>query len=362
MHDNDGDSEHVDVVVVGGGQAGLAAGHHLQRLGIGHVILDAGSRTGESWRSRWDSLRLFTPARYDGLPGMPFPAAAGSFPAKDDMADYLETYAGRYRLPVRRQTRATRLTRQGDSYRVHTDRGTLLAAHVIVATGACQTPLTPGLARDLDPSIRQLHAGEYRCPAELRDGPVLVAGAGNSGAEIAMEAARAGHRTVLAGPGTGSIPPAAYALGGRPFWFIANRVLSVSTPIGRRVRPKLLSQGGPLIRLTMREVIDTGVERAPRVTDSRGGLPVLEDGRGVEVANVVWCTGFGQDFSWIDLPGSVTNRGSEHDRGIVRSQPGMYLLGMPFLSKLASAFIGGVGDDAEHVARTIASRLRRRVS
>jgi putative flavoprotein involved in K+ transport len=348
-------TERRDVVVVGGGQAGLAASYHLRRLEIDHVILDAGSRAGESWRSRWDSLRLFTPARYDGLPGLPFPAPPGSFPSKDEMADYLEAYAERFRLPLRLHARVEGLTAGRGGYLVRTDRGSIEASHVIVATGACQSWRTPALAAELDASIRQLHAGEYRGPAQLENGPVLVVGAGNSGAEIAIELALAGHETCLSGPSTGRVPPVAYAFGGRVFWFAANRILSVRTPVGRRVQPKFMARGGPLIRLTPRDVEAAGVRRAPRVTGVRDGRAVLEDGRIADVRNVVWCTGFGQDFSWIDLP--AFDGRPVHDSGVVRSQPGLYFLGLPFLTKLASAFIGGVGADAEHVVRTLAGRL-----
>jgi putative flavoprotein involved in K+ transport len=353
-------SEEVDVVVVGAGQAGLATGHHLQMRGIPHVILDAGSRIGESWRARWDSLRLFTPARYDGLPGLRFPAPGGAFPSKDEMADYLESYAERFRLPVRLATRVDGLAKRQDTYVLRTGGRTLEAAHVVVATGAFQTRRVPRFARDLDPGILQLHVGEYRNPTQLRPGPTLVVGAGNSGAEIAIEAARAGHPTWLAGRSTGRIPAAAYAFGGRPWWFLANRVLSVQTPIGRRAAPKVLAHGGPLIRLSLGDVVEAGVRRAPRVTGAGGGLPVFEDGRPAEVANVVWCAGFGTDFGWIDLPVVGPDGRPEHDRGVVRSEPGLSFVGLPFQSKLASAFVGGVGDDAEHVVRYVAASLEAR--
>jgi putative flavoprotein involved in K+ transport len=350
--------EQVDVVVVGGGQAGLATSYHLTRRGIPHLVLDAGARSGDGWRRRWDSLRLFTPARYDGLPGLRFPGRPASFPSKDEMADYLESYVERFRLPVRHGVRADRLIRQGDAYQVRAGDLTVEAAQVIVAAGAFQTHRVPAFAGDLDPALRQLHAGEYRNPDQLHRGPTVVVGAGNSGVEIAVEVARAGHRTWLAGRDTGRIPPAAYALGGRPFWFVANRVLTVRTPAGRRARPRMLSGGGPLIRHSMREVHEAGVERVPRVTGARDGLPVLEDGTTVEAANVVWCTGFGQDFGWIDVPAIGREGMPQHERGIVGSEPGLSFVGLPFQSKLASAFIGGVGGDAAWVVDHVAASLR----
>jgi putative flavoprotein involved in K+ transport len=351
--------ERVDVVVVGGGQAGLATSHHLGRHGIAHVVLDAGDRAGATWRARWDSLRLFTPARYSGLPGLRFPAPPGSYPTKDEMADYLESYAERFRLPVRHGVRVDRLTRHGDSYLVRAGGSTVEAAHVIVAAGPLQTRAVPAFADDLDPAIRQVHAGDYRNPGQRRPGSTLVVGAGNSGVELAVEAAAAGHRTYLAGRDTGRIPPAAYAFGGRLFWFLATQVLSVRTPAGRRARPRILSGGGPLIRHSMRDVAAAGVERTPRVTAVSGGLPVVGDGRALEVANVLWCTGFGRDYGWIEVPGLVIEPGGmpRHDRGIVRGEPGLSFVGLPFQTKLASAFIGGVGGDAAYVVGHVASSL-----
>jgi putative flavoprotein involved in K+ transport len=349
--------ERVSVVVVGAGQAGLAIGYHLKRRGIEHVILDGAARIGDTWRARWDSLRLFTPARYDGLPGLPFPAKAGSFPTKDEVADYLEAYVDQFQLPVRLGVQVHRLSSEGSGYLLAAGGHVIEASHVVVATGAHQTRNIPAWARALDGSIQQLHAADYRNPAMVLEGPVLVVGAGNSGAEIAIELAKAGHPTSLAGRSTGHIPAAAYAFNGLFFWFLANKILSVDTPIGRRARPKAQSHGGPLIRLTLKDVTDAGVELVPRVATVHEGRPLLEDGRTVDVSNVIWCTGFGREFSWIELPGSRSDTFPEHDRGVVLSQPGLYFIGLPFLTKLASAFIGGVGDDAKLVVGTIAARL-----
>ena len=205
----------------------------------------------------------------------------------------------------------------------------------VVATGAFQTPNIPGFAAGLDPAVVQVHAGAYRRPSQLEDGAVLVVGAGKSGAELALEAARAGHRTYLAGRSTRAIPAPAYAFGGRFFWFFANHVLSVSTPIGRRARPHVIRHGGPLIRLRMEEVVRAGVERTGRVVGTQAGRPVLEDGRAVDVANVIWCTGFARDFGWIDLPMLDSDGLPRHDRSVAADVPGRYFVGLPFLSKLA---------------------------
>ncbi len=349
--------EAVTVAVVGAGQAGLAIGYYLDREGIDHVILDGAGRIGDSWRARWDSLRLFTPAKYDGLPGLPFPAAAGSFPTKGETAQYLETYVDHFQLPVRLGVRVERLSREGNGYVLSAGGRTITARHVVVATGAHQTKRVPAWGANLDDSILQLHAADYRNPTQLQPGPVLVVGAGNSGAEIAIELAKAGHPTQLAGKSTGQIPKAAQSFNGLFFWYLANKIFSIDTRIGRKVRPKAQAHGGPLIRLTFKDVTAAGAELVTRVAATVDGRPLLEDGRRLDVSNVIWCTGFGHDFSWIDLAGVRSDTLPDHDRGVAPAQPGLYFIGLPFLTKLASAFIGGVGDDAKRVVATITARL-----
>jgi putative flavoprotein involved in K+ transport len=358
-------SEHFETVIIGGGQAGLSVGYHLTRRDRRFVILDANQRIGDAWRKRWDSLRLFTPARYDGLPGWPFPAPAWSFPTKDEVADYLEAYAARFDLPVRTGVRVDRLSREADRYVVAAGKNRYEADHVVVASSPYQRPRIPVFARELDPGIVQLHSSEYRDPSQLREGGVLVVGAANSGAEIALEVSRT-HQTWLSGRHPGQEP---FRPGSRwdrlllpVVWFMASHVLTVKTPIGRMVRQKFHVEGGrhsrglPLARVRPKDITAAGIERVPRTAGARGGLPVLEDGRELEVANVIWCTGFVPDFAWIDLPVFAENGGPVHDRGVVESEPGLYFLGLVFLYALASSLVGGVGRDAEHIAKQIASR------
>jgi len=350
--------ERYETVVVGGGQAGLATGYHLARLGRPFVILDAGQRVGDAWRARWDSLRLFTPARYSGLPGMGFPAAAWHYPTKDEVAEYLETYAARFQLPVRAGVRVDGLTRQGDRYLVTAGERRFEAANVVVASGAYHHPLMPPFAAELDPGILQLHSGGYRRPAQLQEGGVLVVGAANSGAEIAVELSGA-HRIWLSGRHPGSEPTHAGSRLDRlltpPFWFFISQVLTVDTPIGRKLRPKLMGAGTPLARVRRRDIAAAGIERVPRTAGARDGLPVLEDGRALEVANVVWCTGYRPDFSWIDLPVQDDDGQPRHDRGVVAGQPGLYFVGLFFQSAVSSALVGGVGRDAEQIVARIAA-------
>jgi putative flavoprotein involved in K+ transport len=358
-------AERVETVIVGGGQAGLAVGYHLSRRDRPFVILEANPRVGDSWRGRWDSLRLFTPARYDGLPGLPYPASAWSFPGKDDMADYIEAYVTRFDLPVRTGVSVSRLVREGDVFVATAGDRRYEAHNVVVAAGGFQRPQVPDFADELDSAILHLHSSHYRRPSQLRPGQVLVVGAANSGADIALELSQS-HRTWLSGRHPGSEPVRPGSLSDRlvtaPFWFVASHVLTVRTPMGRKLRSTLLSHGHPLARVKPRDLDAAGVERVPRTIGVRNGSPVLEDGRRVDVSNVIWCTGFRPDFGWIDLPVIGDAGQPVHERGVVSAEPGLYFVGLPFQYALTSSLVGGVGRDAEHIAKHIVSNGARRDS
>ena len=350
------DPERIDTVIVGGGQAGLAAGYHLAQRDVPFVILDANERIGDSWRKRWDSLRLFTPARYSGLPGWRFPAPAVSFPAKDEMADYLDAYAARFDLPVRTGVKVDRLSREGNRFVLATGGHRFEADHVVVATGANQVPKIPGFADELRPSILQLHSSRYRHPSQLREGAVLVVGAGNSGAEIAFEVSRT-RPTRLSGKPSGQLPvrhgPAAARLLFPVVRFLGNHVLTLGTPIGRKAQPRFISHGAPLIRVKLKNLAAAGVEQVPRTVGTRDGRPALEDGSVLDVSNVIWCTGFKKEFPWIELPIFDRHGRPVHERGVVVGEPGLYFVGLPFQYAVTSDVLPGVGRDAEYIAKHI---------
>jgi putative flavoprotein involved in K+ transport len=350
-------------IVIGGGQAGLSVGYHLARQGRRFLILDASPRVGDSWRRRWDSLRLFTPAVFDGLVGMRFPAPSFSFPTKNEMADYLESYADRFQLPVRNGVRVDRLSRVGSRYLIEAGSHRFEADHVVVAMSSYQVPRVPGFARELHPDILQMHSSEYRNLRQLKPGGVLLVGAGNSGAEIAIEVARE-HTTWIAGRDTGHVP---FRIDGRAarlglmrlvFRFVFHRVLTVKTPPGRRLRPTVFSKGGPLIRVKPKQLSAAGVQRVPRVARVLNGLPALEDGHVLEVANVIWCTGFGNGLSWIDLPIFEPGGEPRHESGIATGEPGLYFVGLHFLHSFSSMMIHGVARDAGRVASAIERRTK----
>jgi putative flavoprotein involved in K+ transport len=357
---NQNDSKRIQTIIIGGGQAGLAMGYQLARRGLPFLILDASERIGDAWRNRWDSLRLFTPARYAGLPGFPFPARGDSFPTKLQMATYLEAYAERFHLPVRTGTKVDALSKLGDTFEVTAGGQRFQAEHVVVAMANYQTPRTPAFARDLDAGILQLHSHDYRNPSQLKPGGVLIVGAGNSGADIGIEVART-HQTWMSGKESGHIPFPIDGLLGRQVLsrlgrFIAHHVLTVSTPIGRKLRPKLLGIAAPLVRVRPKDLAAAGIERVPRVVGVRNGRPMLADDRELDVANVIWCTGYHPGFSWIDLPIFGTDGRPLHERGVVPSAPGMYFVGLHFLYSMSSATVMGIGRDTERIAGAIELR------
>jgi len=347
--------ERFDTIVIGAGQAGLSAGYHLQQRDIDFVIVDAADRIGDVWRNRWDSLRLFTPAKYSGLPGMPFPAPPMHLPDKDEVADYLERYAERFDLPVRSSTRAESLVRDGDRWILRTSRGTLQADNVVVATGPLQRPRVPEFAMHLSPDIHQLHSSDYHSPFDLPDGPVLVVGAGNSGAQIALELAR--HRKVwLAGRDTGHMPRR--VLGRDLFdwlWPLMHR-FSLDTRIGRRIRRGAAEGGDSLIGIPERAITEGGVVRVARVESMRDGWPLCGDTL-LRPRTVIWCTGFDSDYRWIDAPVFDERGRPRHARGVVADAPGLFFVGLRFQHRMTSSLVGGVKHDAEFIAGEVARRV-----
>jgi putative flavoprotein involved in K+ transport len=347
-------------LIIGGGQAGLAVGRELAERHLPFLIVDANARTGDSWRMRWDSLTLFTPNWANSLPGMPFPGEDWGFPTKDEVADYLESYAQYFELPIRHHTRVERLTRDGEGFVATAGDSTFLADNVVVAMAPYQRRKAPTFADELDGDIVQLHVAEYRNPGQLRDGSVLIVGAGNSGAEIAMELV-GDHDVLLSGPSTGAQPFRPDRLSGRllmPFFgkVVLTRIVSKSTPIGRRVLPKLLHKGAPLLRVKPRDLKRAGVKRVGRTVSVESGQPVLEDGSRLDVANVVWCTGFDHGLSWLDLPVFDEHGDVEHDRGVVGLQPGLYFVALKFQHSVLSDALVGVGRDAAHVVDRLTKR------
>jgi putative flavoprotein involved in K+ transport len=343
--------QRLDVVVVGGSQAGLAMAWHLAQQGLRFLVLEAGPEVGHVWRSRWDSLKLFTPAQYDALPGMPFPAPDDTYPTKDPVADYLQAYATAFDLPVRLSARATSLTRTDEGFEVHAAGQTYRVRQVVVATGPFQVPFVPPQARGFDPSVTQVHSADYRNPRALPDGPVLVVGGGNSGFQIAEELAAT--RTVDLSIAT-TYPMLPQRLAGRDlFWWLTRlgllRVTVTSRP-GRR-----MSRRDFVIGTNRRRLERAGVRFRPRLVDADGHTVRFADHSLLEdVGVVVWATGYRPDYAWIHIPGVVREGQVVHRRGVTEV-PGLYFLGLSWQHTRGSALLGFVNDDAAYLADRIAT-------
>jgi putative flavoprotein involved in K+ transport len=344
----------LDAVVVGAGQAGLAIAWHLKRQGLRFVVLEAGSELGHTWRERWDSLKLFTPAQYDGLPGMPFPAAADSYPTKDPVADYLQTYVSAFDLPVRLNAMVTSLTRTNDGFQVRTADDTLQTRQVVVATGLFQAPFVPPAAEGLEPSVTQVHGAHYRNPEALPGGPVLVVGGGNSGLQIAEELAATRQVDLSIGERAPMLPQ---RLAGRDlFWWLTRLGLlrvTADSRLGRRA-----SRREFIIGTNKRRLRRAGVRFRPQLVEADGRTVRFADGSALHgVGVVVWATGYRSDYTWIHIPGAIEQGRAVYRRGMTNI-PGLYFLGLSWQHTRGSALLGFVNNDAAYLADQIAAHHR----
>jgi putative flavoprotein involved in K+ transport len=358
-----------DTIVIGGGQSGLAAGYYLNRAGGSFLIVDANQRSGDTWRGRWDSLRLFSPAQYDSLPGLPLGMRKGTFPGKDVLADYLEDYASHFNMPILRGVRVTKVARQADDFIIECGDRTFSCANVIVTSGTYSRPWTPDSSALLDSSIQQVHSSEYRRPGDVVGDHVLVVGFGTSGIEIAMELAAAGRRVFLSGRPTAQalskFVPAIFEgknpilrLIGAAYWNFMHSVVTIDTPLGRKAKSQISLRGQPLVRLNRADALAAGIELVARLAGVKEGKPSLEDGRRLDISTVVWCTGFRPNYQFLELPElSLDGKGLPiAPHGIVEQIPGLYFVGLPFQVGLTSTLVGGVGRDAAQVVRHIAQQ------
>jgi putative flavoprotein involved in K+ transport len=342
--------EPFEVVIVGGGQAGLAAAWHLRQQGLRFLVLEAAAELGHTWRMRWKSLRLFTPAEHDALPGLPFPAPSGTYPGKEAVAEYLRDYAAAFDLPVELNARVTGLQRTDRGFRLSTADRTYTARQVIVATGPFHTAFVPPLAAGLDDSVTQVHSAEYRSPDALPEGPALVVGGGNSGFQIAEELAVTRPVELSVGSAYPALPQR--LLGRDLFWWLT-RLRLMRVTAGSRLGRRMQTRGEFLIGSSRRGLQRAGVRFRPRLVDAAGRTVRFADGTSREVGVVVWATGFRPDYSWIDIPGVLRDGRVAHSRGVT-DVPGLYVLGLSWQHTRGSALLGFIADDAAHVTRAAA--------
>lgn len=360
-------TQHVETLIIGAGQAGLSTAYHLGRLGRECLIVDAADRIGDHWRGHYDSLKLYSPAKFDGLPGMAFPGDPWHFPGKDEVADFLEQYAVEMDLPVRMQTRVDRVVpRAGGGLTAHVGPARIECENLVVAAGTFGGgPRVPDIASSLDPGIQQLHSTSYKNPTQLQPGPVLVVGASHSGYDIAFELALE-RPTFLVGPDRGNIPlewdSPVLRVAMPVIVFAWRHVLTRRTPMGRKEMQAVRHHGAPTVRVKPHHLAERGAERIEhRVTGvSAAGMPMLDDGRVLDVANVIWATGFQQDFSWIEAPITGEDGWPREYRGVADDVPGLFFCGLSFQYAFSSMVLPGVGRDAAFIARTIDHRIATR--
>ena len=342
-----------DVIIVGGGQAGLAIGYLLAQQGRDFTVLEAADAPAAAWRARWDSLRLFTPVRYDSLPGLAFPGDPDSYPGRQDVVAYLTDYAQRFELPVEFNSRVRAVRpRDGGVVGERADR-TYEADQVVVATGPFQVPFTPAIAADLSAEVAQLHSTDYRSPAGLPPGAALVVGGGNTGFQIAAELARS--RAVHLAVGARQTPLPQRILGRDLFRYLeATRLMNktVTSRIGRRMKDR-----ETLIGSSPRRARRQGIAMRPRATGARESAVAFADGSEVTVAAVVWATGFRLHHSFVEVPVFDASGQVRHQRGAT-VRPGLYFLGLPWQHTRGSALLGWVKDDAEFIAQRIGAFAR----
>ncbi|MBO0773650.1 MAG: FAD-dependent oxidoreductase [Actinobacteria bacterium] len=341
----------LDVIVIGGGQAGLAMAWHLARRQLRFVVLEAAPEIGHSWRSRWDSLTLFTPAQHNGLPGMPFPGAPDTYPGKEPVAGYLGAYAAAFGLPVRLNSRVTDLSRTAAGFEVRTQDGVFRARQVVVATGPFQVPFVPPAARLLDGSVTQLHSAGYRNPQALPPGPALVVGGGNSGFQIAAELAATRHVDLAIATRAPMLPQ---RLAGRDLFWWLTRLGLMRVTAGSRLGRRLAGRPDFVIGSSRHRLLQAGVRLRPRVAGADGSTVRFSDGTTLEAGIVIWATGYRSEYSWVRVPGVIHGGKVVHRRGVT-DVPGLYFLGLTWQHTRGSALLGFVHEDAAYLAGRLAT-------
>jgi len=345
-----------EVIVIGGGQAGLALGYHLAHQGRRFTILDAADSPAAVWRSRWDSLTLFTPARYDALPGRPFPGEPDHYPTRDEVVEYLTAYARDFELPVELNTRVRAVQARERGYLVETGDRAYEADQVVIATGPFQIPCVPPIAQGLGAEVDQLHSSEYHRPEDIADGPVVVVGGGNTGFQIAHELASTNEVHLAVGSRLAPLPQ-------RPFGRDVFTILTKTGLMGKTVDSRIgrrLSGRDALIGSSPQAIRRSGVHVRPRATGAAGSTITFADDSTLDARTVIWATGFGRDYSYVDAPVFGDDGAVIHTRGVTAA-PGLYLLGMPWQHTRGSALLGWVKDDAQHIADQISKHSPVRV-
>jgi putative flavoprotein involved in K+ transport len=345
-------------IVIGAGQAGLATGYYLKNSGEDFIIVDAGAKIGDSWRNRWDSLKLFTPNWANALPGYPFTGNKNLHAGKDEVADFLESYAKKFDIPVLTNTKVIALEKKDGIYTVSTSRGILTCKNIVIANGSYASPKIPSFAKKLDPNIVQIHSSVYKRASNLPVGNVLVVGAGTSGIQIAIDAVSPLRKIFVAGNPPFKIPGFILKYFDKQFVWAMNHIMTIKTKPGRKAAYAIKNKhaAAPLINTSIQDAKNAGVKHVSRIKDVVDGYPLLEDGTVLKVSTIIWCTGYACDFSWINMDDITDESGYPLAyRGVSGKHKGLYFTGMMFQYALTSTWINGAGRDAKYIAGFIHS-------
>lgn len=337
----------------------MAMGKLLKDARIDYCIIGAEKNIGDTWRLRYDSLRLFTPRWLNQLPcgRLPVKLDPNGYPDKNEIADYLENYAFVHELVMQLNTCVVDLRRNKKGFLLKTTDGQWQARTVVLATGPFQKPSRPAFADRLSDTVTQLHTAQYQNSKQLQPGNVVIVGAGNSGAQIAVELCEQGtHELALSAGGSLAFMPQSL-LGKSIFWWFRRLGVyraHINTAIGWR----LSQRPDPIIGKSLKKYINSGtVTLHPRCVGADSNALLFADGTRLTVNNVIWATGFKPDYPWLNIPDVLTPEGRpSHQRGQT-AVPGLYFLGLPWQYSRKSALIGGVGDDARYLLSLLQQNL-----
>lgn len=339
-----------NTIVIGAGQAGLAIGYYLKQKSLSFLIIDSKSRVGDSWRQRYDSLTLFTPRSHNALPGMNVEGAQNGYSTKDELADYLEGYSSHYNLPVQLDTAVINLFKENKLFHLVTTKGDYVAENIVIATGPFQKPFVPDIEKEVAKDIFQIHAAHYKNPSQLKEGTTLIVGAGNSGVQIATEVAESRDVYLSVGKRMKFLP---YTLLNRSiFWWF--QVLGISKATIHSKLGQFMKKNDPIIGKEIKPLLNNGaVKRVSKVLKADGKSLICENGEKVQPENIIWATGYYNDYEWIKIPNLIDkNNNVIHDRGITREK-GIYFLGLSWQYRRGSALLLGVGEDAKFLSTHI---------
>lgn len=341
---------HYDTIIIGAGQAGLAVGYYLKQNKRNFILLDKANEVGVSWKSRYDSLVLFTPRMYNSLPGLDFEGNKHGFPDKNEIVNYLKRYATIHALPISFNTEVQHLKYINNTYSIQTTKGNFEAENVVIASGAFQTPKIPTFSKDLSPDINQLHSSQYKNPSQLIEGNVLIVGGGNSGTQIAVELAKY-SKTFLSVSGKLTFLPLTINNKSIFWWFDKAGILRASAGsfIGKAIQRK----GDPIFGSELKNAIkNKEIKVKPRLVKTEGNELIFADTSKIKVDNIIWATGFESSYPWIEIDGVMENGEVIHKRG-VSPKNGLYFIGLPWQHRRGSALLQGVGFDAKFIAEHI---------